>query len=40
VYLSDFDLQPLHEPPLTALPAEQKDARLVKLLGDLKDALL
>jgi len=38
VYLSDFDLQQLNEQKLTALPAEQKDALLVKLLWDLKDA--
>jgi transposase len=38
VYLSDFDLQQLDERKLTALPAEQKDALLVKLLWDLKDA--
>jgi hypothetical protein len=38
VYLSDFDLQPLDEQKLTALPAEQKEALLVKLLWDLKDA--
>jgi len=38
VYLSDFDLQQLDEQKLTALPAEQKDALLVKLLRDLKDA--
>jgi transposase len=38
VYLSDFDLQQLDEQKLTALPAEQKDALLVKLLWDLKDA--
>jgi uncharacterized protein YaeQ len=38
VYLSDFDLQQLDAQKLTALPAEQKDALLVKLLWDLKDA--
>jgi transposase len=38
VYLSDFDLQQLDEQKLTGLPAEQKDALLVKLLWDLKDA--
>jgi hypothetical protein len=38
VYLSDFDLQQLDEQKLTALPAEQKDVLLVKLLRDLKDA--
>ena len=38
MYLSDFDLQQLDEQKLTALPAEQKDALLVKLLGDLKEA--
>jgi hypothetical protein len=38
VYLSDFDLQQLDEQKLTALPAERKDALLVKLLWDLKDA--
>jgi hypothetical protein len=38
VYLSDFDLQQLDEPKLTALPVEQKDALRVKLLWDLKDA--
>lgn len=38
MYLSDFDLQQLDEQKLMALPAEQKDALLVKLLGDLKDA--
>ena len=38
MYLSDFDLQQLDEQKLTALPAEQKDALLVKLLRDLKDA--
>jgi len=38
VYLSDFDLQQLDEQKLTALPAEQKEALLVKLLWDLKDA--
>jgi hypothetical protein len=38
VYLSDFDLQQFDEQKLTALPAEQKDALLVKLLWDLKDA--
>lgn len=38
MYRSDFDLQQLDEQKLTALPAEQKDALLVKLLWDLKDA--
>lgn len=38
MYLSDFDLQQLDEQKLTALAAEQKDALLVKLLWDLKDA--
>ena len=38
MYLSDFDLQQLDEQQLTALPAEQKEALLVKLLWDLKDA--
>jgi len=38
VYLSDFDLQQLDEQKLRALPAEQKEALLVKLLWDLKDA--
>ncbi|HYQ91444.1 MAG TPA: transposase, partial [Candidatus Competibacteraceae bacterium] len=38
MYLSDFDLQQFDEQKLTALPAEQKDALLVKLLWDLKDA--
>jgi hypothetical protein len=38
VYLSDFDLQPFDEQKLKALPAEQKEALLVKLLWDLKDA--
>jgi hypothetical protein len=38
VYLSDFDLQQLDGQELTALPAEQKDALLVELLWDLKDA--
>lgn len=38
MYLSDFDLQQLDEQKLTALPAEQKEALLVKLLWDLKDA--
>ena len=38
MYLSDFDLQQLDEQKLTALPAEQKDALLVKLQWDLKDA--
>ncbi len=38
MYLSDFDLQQLDEQKLMALPAEQKDALLVKLLWDLKDA--
>jgi hypothetical protein len=37
VYLSDFDLQQLDAQKLTALPVEQKDALLVKLLWDLKD---
>ena len=38
MYLSDFDLQQLDAQKLTALPAEQKDALLAKLLWDLKDA--
>ena len=38
MYLSDFDLQQLDQQQLMALPAEQKDALLVKLLGDVKDA--
>ena len=38
MYLSDFDLQQLDEQKLIALPAEQKDVLLVKLLWDLKDA--
>jgi len=38
VYLSDFDLQQLDEQKLSALPVEQKEALLVKLLWDLKDA--
>ena len=38
MYLSDFDLQQLDEQKLIALPVEQKDALLVKLLRDLKDA--
>ena len=38
MYLSDFDLQQLDEQKLRALPAEQKEALLVKLLWDLKDA--
>ena len=38
MYLSDFDLQQLDEQKLIALPAEQKDALLVKLLRDLKEA--
>jgi hypothetical protein len=38
VYLSDFDLQQFDERKLIALPAEQKEALLVKLLWDLKDA--
>ena len=38
MYLSDFDLQQFDEQKLIALPAEQKDALLVKLLWDLKDA--
>ena len=38
MYLSDFDLQQLDEQRLRALPAEQKEALLVKLLWDLKDA--
>ena len=38
MYLSDFDLQQLDEQTLRALPAEQKEALLVKLLWDLKDA--
>ena len=38
MYLSDFDLQQFDEQKLIALPAEQKDALLVKLLWDLRDA--
>jgi len=38
VYLSDFDLQQLDEQKLKELPAEQKDALLVKLLWDLQEA--
>jgi hypothetical protein len=38
VYLSDFDLQQLDEQTLKELPAEQKDALLVKLLWDLQEA--
>lgn len=38
MYLSDFDLQQLDEQKLRALPAEQKEALLVKLLWDLKAA--
>ncbi|HYQ92842.1 MAG TPA: IS66 family transposase [Candidatus Competibacteraceae bacterium] len=38
MYLSDFDLQQLDEQKLSALPVEQKEALLVKLLWDLKDA--
>ncbi|HLP98940.1 MAG TPA: hypothetical protein VK149_10880 [Sideroxyarcus sp.] len=38
MYLSDFDLQQFDEQKLIALPAEQKEALLVKLLWDLKDA--
>ena len=38
MYLSDFDLQQFDERKLIALPAGQKDALLVKLLWDLKDA--
>jgi hypothetical protein len=38
VYLSDFDLQQFDEQKLIALPAEQKDGLLVRLLWDLKDA--
>jgi hypothetical protein len=38
VYLSDFDLQQLDEQKLKALPAEQKEALLVKLLWDLQEA--
>lgn len=38
MYLSDFDLQELDEQKLTALPAAQKDALLVQLLWDLKEA--
>lgn len=37
-YLSDVDLQQLDEPKLRALPAEQQEALVVKLLWDLKDA--
>ncbi|MGC1953324.1 MAG: IS66 family transposase [Gammaproteobacteria bacterium] len=36
--LSDFDLQQLDEQKLKALPAEQKDVLLVKLLWDLQEA--
>jgi transposase len=36
--LSDFDLQQLNETRLLNLPAQQKDALLVKLLEDLKEA--
>jgi hypothetical protein len=36
--LSDFDLQQLSETRLLSLPAQQKDALLVKLLADLKEA--
>lgn len=38
MYLSDFDLQQFDEQKLIALPAAQKDALLVKLLWDLKEA--
>ncbi len=38
MYLSDFDLQQLDEQRLKELPAEQKDALLVKLLWDLQEA--
>jgi len=38
VYLSDFDLQQLDEQTLKELPAEQKEALLVKLLWDLQEA--
>ena len=38
MYLSDFDLQQLDEQTLKELPAEQKDALLVKLLWDLQEA--
>ena len=38
VYLSDFDLQQLDEQTLKELPAEQKDALLVRLLWDLPEA--
>ena len=38
MYLSDFDLQQWDEQKLMALPAEQKDGLLVKLLWDLKEA--
>ena len=38
MYLSDFDLQQLDEQKLSALPVEQKEALLVKLLWDLKAA--
>ena len=38
MYLSDFDLQQFDEQKLIALPVEQKDALLVKLLWDLKEA--
>jgi hypothetical protein len=36
--LSDFDLQQLNEARLLSLPGKQKDALLVKLLSDLKEA--
>jgi hypothetical protein len=36
--LSDFDLQQLDEARLQSLPEKQKDALLVKLLEDLKEA--
>lgn len=38
MYLSDFDLQQLDEQKLMVLPAAQKEALLVKLLWDLKEA--
>ena len=38
MYLSDFDLEQLDKQKLKELPAEQKDALLVKLLWDLQEA--
>lgn len=38
MYLSDFDLQQLDEQKLRELPAEQKEALLVKLFWDLQEA--